>query len=69
MTLKSAAPYEWYEVLNSNGLVPYNSCIQYIEHNPVTNRHLLIGEGIFEEIGYYIHDEDIEKIKVKILVF
>ena len=69
MTLKDAAPFEWYEIMNSNGLVPYNSCIQYIEHNPVTNRHFFIGEGIFEEIGYYIHDEEIGKIEVKHLIF
>lgn len=69
MTLKDAELYQWYEVIEPNGMVPVRMCIQYYDFNKKTRRYIVIGESICDEIGYYIHEDDADKIKLKALHF
>lgn len=69
ISLKEAKINEWYEVVGFNGLIPPGMCIHYDNFNEVTKKHLIVGETIYDEIGYYIHDEDAKKIKLKHLRF
>lgn len=69
MTLNEAAQYQWYKVVGFNGQIPSRTCIQYIEFNDETRRYHVIGECIFEEIGYYIHEDDAKKIELQALLF
>lgn len=68
-TLRDAKPYQWYEVAGLNGIITPGECIQYIEFNQKTKRYFVIGESSFDEIGYYVHEDDAARIKLRLLVF
>ena len=69
MVLTEAVKYSWYEVSNLNGIITPGMCIQYVSFNEETRRYHVIGESAYDEIGYYIHEDDAKNIKLRPLVF